>query len=221
MPRLMLESDTAILLSLPVTPVQMNQALLGCKKSGEACIIDAGDQTPQRWVDAASAHGLTITSILQTHGHVDHVAGLAQTKELLGAEVKIHACKEDWAIFKSAPMQGMMFGIDCPSPPPIDVEIGEGDEIKVGEHRVQVLHTPGHSPGHVCFYVESEKLMVSGDLIFEGSIGRTDLPLCDGQAMMASLERIKRDIPRDTTLFPGHMGVTTMGKEIDTNPFLR
>ena len=100
-------------------------------------------------------------------------------------------------------------------------EIGEGDEIKVGEHRVQVLHTPGHSPGHVCFYVESEKLMVSGDLIFEGSIGRTDLPLCDGQAMMASLERIKRDIPRDTTLFPGHMGVTTMGKEIDTDPFLR
>jgi len=219
-PLTMLSTPTMVLLSLPVTPFAMNQYLLGCKVTKQAALIDCGDDNIERWVDAAAEEGgMSIVKILQTHGHVDHVAGLKQTKEKL--DVPIYACSDDWIIFKSAPMQGMAFGMECPSPPPIDEEVQEGDIIEIGDLRVRCLHTPGHSPGHLCFEVLGEKVVVSGDLIFQGSIGRTDFPGCSIDDMQKSLERIKTELDKDVQLFPGHMGPTTVGKEIDTNPFLR
>jgi glyoxylase-like metal-dependent hydrolase (beta-lactamase superfamily II) len=114
----------------------------------------------------------------------------------------------------------MMFGLSCPSPPGIDVEVNEGDVIKLGEVDIEVLETPGHSPGHVCYYIKSESCVISGDLIFEGSIGRTDFPGCNVDDMENSLRRII-NLPEETLIFPGHMGVTSIGRELRSNPFLR
>mmetsp|Transcript_11736 Transcript_11736/g.24014 ORF Transcript_11736/g.24014 Transcript_11736/m.24014 type:complete len:249 (+) Transcript_11736:75-821(+) len=219
MPIPVLSTPSVLLLSLPVTPFAMNQYLLCCKTSKEAALVDCGDDNVERWVNAAKEEGMEITKILQTHGHVDHVSGLKDTKEKLG--VPVYACADDWLIFKSAPMQGKMFGMACPSPPSIDVEVKEGDVVQVGDLQVRCLHTPGHSPGHLCYEIVGEKSIISGDLIFEGSIGRTDFPGCSTEDMQKSLERIKTEFDRDVKLYPGHMGITTVGREIDTNPFLR
>ena len=218
-PQIVHETDALLLKSLPVTPFAMNQYLLGCKETKEAVLIDCGDDQPQRWVDAAEEENMKITQILQTHGHVDHVSGLKQTRELLGEDVPIVACPEDWSIFKSAPAQGLMFGMSCPMPPAIDVDVNEGDTVNIGNLEVAVLHTPGHSPGHIAFHITSEKVLVSGDLVFQGSIGRTDFPGCNQEDMNKSLARLKT-MDRDTLIFPGHMGITSIGIECDSNPFL-
>jgi hydroxyacylglutathione hydrolase len=119
-------------------------------------------------------------------------------------------------------LTGLLMGVHCPMPPSVDNFINDGDEIKIGKLGVTVVHCPGHSPGHVAFFVATEStkpLLFCGDLIFEGSIGRTDFPGCDPHAMEKSLRRLKT-FPRETTLFPGHRGLTSVGAELDTNPFL-
>lgn len=213
------EDDHVKLLSMPATPLAMNQYLLGCKKTGSACIIDSGDSDGQRWIDAASAHELTITKLLQTHGHVDHVSGLANMKDLL-APIDVYACPDDWIIFKSAPAQGLMFGLTCPSPPSIDVDVHDGDEIEVGDLKLEAMFTPGHSPGHLSFYMPEHSLLLVGDLLFKGSVGRTDFPGCSVEAMKSSLNRVS-SLPPDTLVWPGHMGPTTIGDELLSNPFLQ
>ena len=217
-PAIVLSTPTVLISTLPVTPVQMNQYLVGCRATNTAALIDCGDDDPSRWISHAAENGMDITKILQTHGHVDHVAGLAQTVELLN--VPIHACSKDWAIFKSAPVQGLMFGITCPSPPPIDVDVHDGDIIEVGNLRFEVLFTPGHSPGHLCFLERAENVLIAGDLLFQGSIGRTDLPGCSWEDMEKSLARVAK-LGEDVVVFPGHMGTTTIGEELRHNPYLK
>jgi len=212
------ESKNVFIKSLPVTPLGMNQYMIMCQSLNEAAIVDCGDDEPQRWIDEASADNMKITKLLQTHGHVDHVCGLKATKELL-PDAPIHSHPDDYMIFKSAPAQGMMFGLKCPMPPGSDVDIVEGTVLKVGKLSVTCLHTPGHSPGHVSFHIAEEKVLISGDLIFQGSIGRTDFPGCSIEAMRDSLERIKT-MDDDVIIMPGHMGLTSVGVEKATNPFL-
>ena len=113
----------------------------------------------------------------------------------------------------------MMFGLSCPIPPPADISVAEGDKITLGEISINCMHTPGHSPGHLAYYIERHDIIFSGDLIFQGSIGRTDFPGCSEKDMKLSLERLKK-MPRETVICPGHMGITTIGDELDSNPFL-
>jgi glyoxylase-like metal-dependent hydrolase (beta-lactamase superfamily II) len=206
--------------ALPVTPFQMNQYMLGCKVSGEAAIIDAGDTHPQGWIDCASEQGVSVKYLLQTHAHIDHVAGLADTKDLLpDAPIYMHPLDIPW--LDKLQEQADMFGIDVRTDSPtVDVELQDGQTFKVGDLELSTIHTPGHSPGHVCFHVASEKLLFVGDLIFQGSIGRTDLPMCDGEAMKASIALVSTTLPGETTLLPGHMGKTTLEYEKLNNPFL-
>ena len=217
------DSEALTVSTYPVTPFQMNQYMVQCKRTLDCALVDCGDDRPERWLLAAEEAGGgaikgAIKKILQTHGHVDHVVGLGATKDLLG--VDIYACEKDWPIFLSAPVQGAAFGLSCPSPPSIDVHIKEGDVLEVGELRLAVMETPGHSPGHVCFHIASEKVLVAGDLVFRGGIGRTDFPGCSEEDMRKSLERVKV-MDRETVVFSGHGGETTVGAEVDTNPFLR
>ena len=113
-----------------------------------------------------------------------------------------------------------MFGISCSQPPDADVAIADGDTLHVGDIALSVMHTPGHSPGHVCFHLEEHHVLVGGDLLFRGSIGRTDFPGCDSDKMQASLKRVL-ELDDTTLVLPGHMEVTTIGEERATNPFLQ
>ena len=121
-------------------------------------------------------------------------------------------------------VSGLMFGLDCPMPPTPDKKLYDNDVIEVGKMKVSARHCPGHSPGHLAFLVETNDpkspLLFCGDLIFQGSIGRTDFPGCNASDMQKSLAEL-RHLPRETLLFPGHMAVTTIGAELDSNPFLQ
>jgi hydroxyacylglutathione hydrolase len=192
----------------------------------------------------------------KTHGHIDHVSGLSETKKQLhNALIHLHS-KEKVRLCRSighrrqvqyygAPLAGKLYGIPCPMPPSPDVLIEEGQVLSVGSLRFQVLLTPGllarlvvvdrpgHSPGHVCFYEENEKVIFVGDVVFRkfvkcvwsqcltySSVGRTDLPLASGKDMIASLKRLMK-LPHDVTVFPGHMEITTFGAEHASNPYFQ
>lgn len=209
----LVETDELVLFTSPVGPFAMNQSLLGCKKTGEAVLIDAGEP-PQRFLEAARQRELSIKAVLQTHAHVDHVAGLGPTLEAIPVPVYLHAA--DLPIYRFVPQQAQLYGFPVPPLPEIEHLYADGDSFTVGDLELQILHTPGHSPGHVCLYAEAQGLLIGGDLLFRGSIGRTDLPFCDPQQMGISLRRIFT-LPDPTLVIPGHGEPTTIGHERASN----
>lgn len=212
--------DTAsvIVAGMPVGPFAMNQYLVGCKATGTAAIIDAGG-APDPFLAFAEAHGLRVEAIFQTHAHIDHVAGLAATRAKVAAPIYLHP--DDAPLYANCSAQGAMMGFPCPAPPPADQTLHDGQVLALGALRFEVLHTPGHAPGHVVLWERGHEIAFVGDLIFFDSIGRTDLPLCDGEAMERSLGKLAATLPDPTRLFPGHMQDTTMGRERRSNPFLK
>ncbi|MCA9561845.1 MAG: MBL fold metallo-hydrolase [Myxococcales bacterium] len=212
-----MEHDGMIVEGRPVGPFAMNSYLVGCKSTGKAAIIDSGGDTGAM-LELAKRHELNVESLLQTHAHIDHVAGLAEMVERTGAPIYLHPA--DKPLYEAVPAQGRMFGIPIPALPPIDAWLEEGQKVSVGEITFEVWHTPGHAPGHVCFVDPVRRVTFGGDLIFRGSIGRVDLPGADPTVMVASLKRVMDGWDDDMTIYPGHMGSTTMGQERDHNPFL-
>lgn len=215
----LLENDHLVIVSQPVGPFAMNQMLVGCKRTQQAALIDSG-APPQDFIRAAEDRDLTITLLLQTHAHIDHVAGLEETKKALPLPLYLH--RDDLPVYQNVPMQAKMLphlGLSLGTLPDIDHYYVDGETVSVGELHFQVLHTPGHCPGHVCLYEADERVLIGGDLLFRQSIGRTDLPLCDPRLMMKSLQRILT-LPDDVMVFPGHMEPTTIGFERRMNPFL-
>lgn len=203
--------------SRPVGPFAMNSYLVGCAETGQAAIVDSGGDS-EAMLALAAQHELEVTKLLQTHAHIDHIAGLVQMKALTGAPIYLHPA--DAPLYSTASQQGRMFGLRIEDPPPFDEELAEGDVVELGALRLRVLFTPGHAPGHVCFYEPEEHVLFGGDLIFAGSIGRVDLPLADPHEMMRSLRRVMAELEDDVRILPGHMGETTMGRERRSNPFL-
>lgn len=202
----------------PVGPLSMNQYLVACLKTKKAAIVDSGDPDPTRFLDTAKSCGYTIEKLLQTHAHIDHVMGLAETKRRLpDADVYLHPKDAVW--YENTAEQSRRFGFSIEQPDPWDVDLSDNDVVDVGDLSFRVLETPGHAPGHVCFYNDTEDVLFVGDLIFQGSIGRTDLPFCDQNDMVQSLRRVMA-LPKETKLYPGHMGPTTMATELSSNPFL-
>lgn len=213
----LIETDHVVIFSRAVGPFAMNQSLIACKTTGKAALVDSGD-APDLFIAAAKAHNLEIEYLLQTHAHIDHVAGLAATKRALPLPLYLH--KDDLPIYEFIPQQAKMYGFPVEALPPIDHHYEDGDVLEVGDLRLEVMHTPGHAPGHVCLYERTRGILIGGDLLFRQSIGRTDLPLCDPQAMMRSLARVMQ-LPDNVVVLPGHMEPTTIGYERTMNPFLK
>ena len=204
-----------IIEKLVVSPLQENCYIVG-DDSSEGIIIDPGDEA-QRIVATVERLGLTVRAIVNTHGHVDHIAAAEALKEVLGAKLYLHP--GDRRYLAKTAEQGAMFGIFGASEPVIDVELADGDEIPFGALTVRVIHAPGHTPGGCLLRIGDD--VFCGDLIFSGSIGRTDLPGGDYATIVDSLERTILTLPDHVALHPGHGVSTTVAVEKRFNPFLR
>ena len=204
-----------------VEPFLKNGFVIGCEETREGVIIDPGDEVDQL-LDAARRHRLTITGILLTHAHLDHVTGVGRAKAALGAPVWLH--EADNFLYERVVQQGLAFGFRVEAQPPVDhFYEGEGP-LRFGRYHVRVLHTPGHCPGGVCLAVTKEgqgpTILFVGDTLFAGSIGRTDLPGGDMDTLLRSIREVLFSFPDDTVVWSGHGPVTTIGQERRTNPFL-
>jgi hydroxyacylglutathione hydrolase len=198
-----------------VGPFQENTYLLSDESSGRGVLIDPGDEAPRiaRMVRAAR---ITLDAIWLTHAHVDHVGAIAAIKREWNVPVLLHP--DDLPLYHRASQQAAFYGLSLEQPPEPDRALASGDELTLGAQRYVVRHTPGHSPGHVVFV--GEGVMLGGDLLFAGSIGRTDLPFSSPDAMEASLGLVATFDPA-TTVYPGHGPPTSIGAELATNPYLQ
>ncbi len=199
---------------LTVGPLMENCYIIGDEKSKTAAVIDPGDEA-ERIVAKLKKRGLNCEYILLTHAHVDHVSGINGVVEATSAKVCIH--KDDSLMLKAAPIQALAFGMKPFMPPRIDKYLEDGDIIDIGNLKVKVIHTPGHSAGGVCFLLEN--CIFVGDTIFQGSIGRTDLPGGNYDELIHSIETKIFTLPDETIIYPGHGPETTVGYEKRYNPF--
>jgi hydroxyacylglutathione hydrolase len=203
--------------AIPVGMFVMNCYLAWDPSTKEGVVIDPGDEIP-RISARIEALGLTISHILLTHGHIDHVAWAEDLHQQLKVPMLLH--KDDWSMAQAAPDQAAMFGLP-PGPLPIlDGEIPAGKEFRAHPFTFDVRHTPGHSPGSATLINHAEHMAFVGDVVFAGSVGRTDLPGCNPKALMTSISEHILTLPDDYRLFPGHGPATTVGQERRTNPFL-
>jgi len=192
-----------------------NSYLVGDHASRAAVLIDPGED-PRALLAEVARGGWRVEGIWLTHAHVDHVLGVPAAKAVTAAPVLLHAA--DHALYAAVPLQATWMGFDAPALPPPDAELHDGQELRVGAHRFIVRHTPGHSPGSVSF-VGSGRVL-AGDVLFSGSIGRTDLPGGDFFTLMRSIHTHLLTLSDDTVLHAGHGEDSTIGIERATNPFL-
>jgi hydroxyacylglutathione hydrolase len=203
--------------SFTVGPVAENCHIARRDGAREAVMIDPGDE-PERLLAALDALDLFVAAILLTHTHFDHVGAVAPMARATGAEV--------WCPELEVPvLADIMRYVPWPGFGPYesydaDHTVAGGETLQLAGMDIEVLFTPGHSPGHVAYRVADEQAIFSGDVLFAGSIGRTDLPGGDTATLMRTLGELLDLLPDDTTVYPGHMGVTTIGRERATNPFL-
>jgi len=211
-----------IIKSFTVNPFSMNCYLYWDEKTKEGVIIDPGayeDFEKDDILNYIKANGITIKLILNTHGHIDHIIGNRWAKNEFNVPLIMH--KDDMTFIKNAMKQGAMYGVSFPQPPDPDKFIDESDEIKFSDTVFKILHTPGHSPGSVCFVDEKEKIIFGGDVVFRGSIGRTDLWMGDMDVLLDSIQNKIFIYPDNYIIYPGHMEETTVGEEKENNPYLR
>ncbi|MFC1585216.1 MBL fold metallo-hydrolase [Fibrobacterota bacterium] len=204
-----------IIKQLMVGPIQANCYILGCEETGEAAVIDPGEEGDRILRELAGAK-LALKYIINTHGHFDHAGANGRLKEATGADVLIHA--QDAYMLNDLPRGAALFGMTAPESPAPDRKLEDGDTITFGKITLTVLHTPGHSPGGISLY--TEKAVFSGDTLFDGSVGRTDLPGGDMAVLKKSIREKLFTLGDDVVVYPGHMGETTIGDEKRHNPFM-
>ena len=204
--------------SLMVGPFQSNCHIVACTETNDAVIFDAGDDA-DRILSLVKKMGVTVKAVVNTHAHLDHIAGLAGVVEVLGVPVFMH--REALPTYEAAGQQALMFGLQPPRTVPIQGWLEEGDVVNIGTLRGDVMLMPGHTPGHIIAVFRDEKppRAIVGDVLFQGSIGRTDLPGGDHAVMMQTLERFL-PMPDDMIVYSGHGPETTIGEEKRWNPFL-
>jgi glyoxylase-like metal-dependent hydrolase (beta-lactamase superfamily II) len=201
---------------LPVGPLQANCYLIGCEKTRRGAVIDPGDEAG-RILEAAEDAGLTVTHVLLTHAHFDHIAAADEVVRATGAQLALHP--EDLPILRSGG-GARLFGIQPPPIPEPTLLLKPGQELSIGEITLRVLHTPGHSPGHVSFYAPEEGAIFDGDVLFAFGIGRADLPGGSYETLMHSINEQLMRLPDPTRVYSGHGPVTTIGRERISNPWL-
>ena len=206
-----------ILEHLTVGPFQENCYILGDEGSGLGAVIDPGDEAT-RIALAVEQTNLDIASIIVTHAHIDHVGAVAALVDEYACPVLMHAEAE--AMLGELPTQAVMMGVRFGRVPTVDRHVEDEEVLEVGTLRLRSLYTPGHAPGHLAFYVEGEGVVLSGDALFAGSVGRVDLPGGSMEVLMRSIEERLLTLPDETTVYPGHGPATTIRDERAYNPFL-
>jgi hydroxyacylglutathione hydrolase len=217
-----------IIEELTVTAFQQHTRIVACETTKQAICIDPGDEAP-RIVETLERLGLTLQAIALTHAHLDHVGGVAALKKLKPA-ARINLHKGDEFMYQALPEQPAWIGIPRAQwaalgfafepPPPIDEYWTDGQKYAVGKLEFEVLHCPGHTPGHVVLFEATERKVFVGDVLFAGSIGRTDLPGGSTEQLLDSIEHKLLTLGDDVTVYSGHGPLTTIGEERLTNPFL-
>ena len=191
------------------------------ESEGEAAIVDPSCMTEMEIgtvVDHVSKNGWAVKHLLLTHGHIDHIFGCNALSEVYGLDWRIHV--DDVPLLDNASVQAEMFGLPLETPNSTGAALSEGDQLSVGSVNLDVIHTPGHSPGSVSFVNQEEKYVIAGDVLFRGSIGRTDLWQGSLPVLMQSIFQKIVPLGHDFTVYSGHGPETTVGDEIASNPFL-
>jgi glyoxylase-like metal-dependent hydrolase (beta-lactamase superfamily II) len=203
---------------VPVTPFEQNCSIVWCDKSMKAAVVDPGGDL-ERIRAAADKLGVTIEKILITHGHIDHAGGTAKLARELGVPVE-GPQEEDRFWIAGMPQQSKMFGFPDVEAFEPDRWLHDGDTVTVGEESFRVIHTPGHTPGHVVFFHADARLAIVGDVLFAGSIGRTDFPKGDHGTLLRSIREKLFPLGDDVSFIPGHGPTSTFGDEREHNPYV-
>ena len=206
-----------ILEGFPTGFLQGNCFIAGCEVTKEAMIVDPGDDAA-KILAALEEKGLTAKLIVLTHEHIDHIGAVDEVRQATNAPVAMHPSAYEYTAYQSQAAM-MWLGRSMPRMSEPEMWLEEGQEISVGTLKFQVLFCPGHSPGHICLY--GEGVLFSGDVLFQLSIGRFDLPGGDGQQLFRSIRDKLFTLPDDTLVLPGHGPTTTIGQEKEQNPFIK
>ena len=207
-----------ILETFPVGPLACNCTILGDEEAGEAIVVDPGDEV-SRIHRRLSDLGLKLKQILVTHAHIDHVGGALKLKRLTGAPIFLN--ESDLPLLKMMAVQAAWVGVGTPETAPPDESLSEGMTVGLARYPARVIHTPGHTQGSVCLQFEPLKMVIAGETLFAGSIGRTDLPGGNYRQIIESIHSRLLPMPDDTRVLPGHGPETTIGDERSGNPFLQ
>lgn len=209
-------------IKFPVNPFQMNSYIYYDEKTGDGVIFDPAVYFPEekdKLEEIIKENNIKIKKILLTHGHIDHILGNKYSKDRFKAD--IYGNDKDNFLIENAVTQGKMYGIEMEESPSIDVILNEGDTVDVADAELRIIHTPGHSPGSICYIDDKNKIVFCGDVVFRESIGRTDLPGGDYNLLISSIkDKLFKEVKEDYILLPGHMEESNVGHEIKYNPFL-
>jgi hydroxyacylglutathione hydrolase len=218
--------DRFVQITIPVGMLQCNCSIIGDLATGEALVIDPGDEV-SRILELLGRHKLTVKAIVSTHAHIDHVGGLYKLRQYTGAPVMMH--RDDVPLYQGMDVQAAFLGVPTPETGEIDQLLTDGDLLQWGSLAAQVMHTPGHSPGSISLYVPQKAgkitsavppQLFAGDTLFAGSIGRTDLWGGSMEKILDSLRSKLLQLPDETVVHPGHGPRTSIGEERQSNPFL-
>ena len=202
---------------LPVGPLACNCSILADQTTRRATVVDPGEDI-QKILGLLARHQLTVEQIVITHAHIDHVGGAALLKRLTGAPIYMNQL--DLPLLKMMDMQAGWLGVAPPEVATPDVDACDLLALRIADQPAQVLHTPGHTEGSICLHLPTAQLLLAGDTLFAGSIGRTDLPGGDLRKILRSLKERLLILPDATRVIPGHGTATSIGHERETNPFL-
>jgi hydroxyacylglutathione hydrolase len=209
-------------ISFPVGQLGCNCTIVACPETSEALVVDPGDEAA-RILEELATRGWRAVRVVHTHAHFDHVLATGAVAAASGAETALH--KDDRLLYDHVPDQLRLFGMAPPPEPAGDIqrELSGGEVLGFGKREARVIHTPGHTPGSICLYLEAageRPLLFAGDTLFAGSIGRTDLPGGDLKTLLYSIRSVLFEFDDDAVVYPGHGDPTTIGRERRTNPFL-